>query len=105
MALSDLLVNTVSVATMAYANVNGVSTATPTTATRRANVQPMTARERVAYGVEGSETAYLVYFGADPGVKAGDTVTWGATVLRVLGPASNMVGRSVGWLVPCQAVR
>jgi hypothetical protein len=103
--LSDLLINSVTVTTNTYANVSGVRTPTGTDATYAASVQPMSARSRAAYGIEGSETGYIVYFASDPGVKSSDSITWGSVVLQVLGPASNMAGRTVGYKVACKGTR
>jgi hypothetical protein len=103
--LSDLLVNSVTVTVNTYSNVSGVRTPTGTSTAYAASVQPMTARTRDAYGIEGSETGYIAYFASDPGVKAGDSITWGTATLQVLGPASNMAGRTVGFKVACRGTR
>lgn len=100
--LSDLLINDAVVSTKAWANVGGVRTPTPTTATYSASIQPMSTARQQAWGMDAGRTGWTCYFGVDPGVNVGDTVASGGRVLSVLGPARDEAGRGVVWAVDCE---
>lgn len=53
-------------------------------------------------GRVGAAATHIVYFAADPGVKANDQLAWGSRKLTVLGPAdhvSDPVGDEEYWSV------
>jgi len=101
--LHDLLNKSVTLTLNTWAPVRGQRTATPTTASTLASVQPMKAQRRLLYGMDASATAFTVYFDGDPAVGVGDTITLDdGTVLGVLATARDEAGRGDVWAVDAE---
>jgi len=102
--LDDLLVNDVTVRTRAMSNVRGRQVETWTETETTANVQPRRADRLIQTGLLQSEITHVVYFAADPGVKADDQIVWGEITLSVLSRGRDMAGRGEVFAVDCREV-
>jgi hypothetical protein len=103
--MSPALANaSVTIAVKAWSNVRGTRTATATSSTHRASVQPMKSFRREVHKLTQGQTGYTVYLTTDPACNAGDTVTWGTKTLTTLGPARDEAGRGRVWAVDCLEV-
>jgi hypothetical protein len=106
MALSDLLVNTVTIQPRVYDPADISSGGTPGTAvTWQASVQALS--DLTTYGQQrlGDVVTHAVYFDRDPGVQVNDVINWGAKKLLVQAPAQDMGGRGVAFQVDCKLIQ
>jgi hypothetical protein len=97
---SDLL-TPVTVTAKTWSNVKGQRTATTSTSTWSASVQPMRPRRVEQHGLTQGQTGYTAYGETNPAVNVGDTITWGSHTLSVLGPARDEAGRGEVFAIDC----
>ncbi len=96
--------NAVTVRTRSVSNTRGRQVETWTETETTANVQPRTADRLIQVGLLQSEVTHVVYFAADPGVKADDQIVWGTTTLNALSRARDQAGRGGIFAVDCREV-
>lgn len=101
----SLLDQSITARVATYTTSYGERVATYADTTLKAAVQPMRPSQAEQYGLEASEGAVAVYLKADPGLKAGDQILWGARSFQVLAPAQDQAGRGRVYMVPCREVR
>jgi hypothetical protein len=101
MAFEALLTRSAVIQVATYSNDRGVRTAAFTNSTTSIALQPLTARDRDASGVESGQTAYKAFFAANPGVKRGDRIVTGGLTLEVLAPAYDEADRGLIFTVAC----
>ena len=94
-----MLPHTVTVRRKTWTHPSGVRTASEATESLRGHIQPMTAQQATAYGIDLSRNPAMAYFTADPDVSPRDEIAWGSRTFSVLGSSVNQAGRGVVWAV------
>jgi hypothetical protein len=106
MALSDLLINPVTVQKRSGGtSMAGGTGALGSPVSYFASVQPLSVTETATQQRVGDIVTHVAYFSTDPDVRANDQINWNGKVLRVSGPAEDQAGRGVCFEVTCRLIQ
>jgi hypothetical protein len=99
MPLPDIMNLTATFYRKTYANVAGLTSETTVAVVKSVAIHPKVGKSIQSHDEDGGVKELAIYCETDPGVKAGDTVTWGTHTAEILSSAGDIAGLGRLYLV------